>query len=186
MIKFSAILNSLILVSVIALCMTITFLQSEGHWSSENVGNEGALMSNLSMDPETKPDFQGMELTVFTRKMIDEFTSAFNWSFSISETDHLGVIVLDYEGVSFIIFSVKSQCFQFFFRNSTVLKHVSQFYRLSQNPDPDPRLLRKKSTRVNLQLMMTKNLFSILHISILRLLSFLTDRMKIVFLQMSV
>ena len=104
MIKFSAIINSLILVSVIALCMTITFLQSEGHWSSENVGNEGALMSNLSMDPETKPDFQGMELTVFTRKMIDGFTSAFNWSFSISETVHLGVIVLDYEGVSFIIF----------------------------------------------------------------------------------
>ena len=87
--------------------MTITFLQSEGHWSSENVGNEGALMSNLSMDLETKPDVQGMELTVFTRKMIDESSSAFNWSFSISETDHLGVIVLDYEGVSFIIFSVK-------------------------------------------------------------------------------
>ena len=97
--KLNTIIVSLILMSIIALCVTITFLQSGVHRSSpENVGNEGALTSNFSVEPDL--DFQDMELTVQTRKMIDDSMSALNWTIRISETDHHGVIVLNYQGVS--------------------------------------------------------------------------------------
>ena len=99
--KLNTIIVSLILMSIIALCVTITFLQSGVHRSSpENVGNEGALTSNFSVDSEPDLDFQDMELTVQTRKMIDDAMSGFNWTIRISETDHHGVIVLNYQGVS--------------------------------------------------------------------------------------
>ena len=99
--KLNTIIVSLILMSIIALCVTITFLQSGVHRSSpENVGNEGALTSNFSMDSEPDFELEDTELTVQTRKMIDDSMSALNWTIRISETDHHGVIVLNYQGVS--------------------------------------------------------------------------------------
>ena len=90
-VKLSIFINFVIFIVMIALCVILIYLNA-----SKNSGNGSA----MNFTKKSEMNFEDMELSVLTRKTIDEPMSAFEWSFRVSETNHRGLIVLHYHGVS--------------------------------------------------------------------------------------